>query len=587
MAQEIIEIKSPLAQLFEDEIREHLDSSVQIGEEEDYSQAKLVRRIGLFESHIYPTGQFDEQGDYKFWFDIITSRIDDEVKNIDIDTKNVEPFSTRKEDALPMIVLNLKLSEHARDTGQSEEINDAVEEGSGWGNVVWKRTKNGYERVDLRNFYVINTAAKTLKDSAAIERHEFMQKDLREKSGAWEYVDEVIKQCKSFTSSKGIEDTEKATTTPRYEIYERNGEVNLKDLKEYNGETVLTGDEDKYVLAKIVGAAKKSGRSVKIKYILFAGEIPEMPYEEYHRSRYKGKWMREGLYQLLMDCQVRANQIGNQIAKGLEWASKAFFTSDDKLIVQNILTEMNSGDFIQGRNLRQVEVRMQGLDQLIVDWNRNLQLANDIANSREVVQGITPPSGTPLGTTRLLNQNANKLFDFIREKFSIPLGRIFEKWVIPNLIKELKSEEILRLTGDAKMLERFMNHVVSDWYVKNLVKIGPHSEETAELLKEKKMEELKKRPQLLFKNIVEMWKGVKARVQIDISGERLRQAENLQTYAEFIALEVDPLRRSAMIEEAMRLKGIDVASLPKTEVQPVEAQAQQELPQRSRQPVVA
>jgi hypothetical protein len=96
------------------------------------------------------------------------------------------------------------------------------------------------------------------------------------------------------------------------------------------------------------------------------------------------------------------------------------------------VTDLKNGDYVRSKNLRQVEVRLQGFDQLIAEWNRLVQLANDIANSREVVQGITPASGTPLGTTQIVDANANKLFDFIREKLSIPLREIFEQWIVPS-----------------------------------------------------------------------------------------------------------------------------------------------------------
>ena len=44
----------------------------------------------------------------------------------------------------------------------------------------------------------------------------------------------------------------------------------------------------------------------------------------------------------------------------------------------------------------------------------------------------------------------------------------------------------------------------------------------------------------------------------------------METLSTFIALEADPIRRTALIELAMRKKNIDVASLPKTPPQPVE-----------------
>lgn len=562
-----MEIATGLKTQIENEIRDYFDGVVNISEDYNFSQPKLVRRISLFENHIYPTGKFDSRGNYKFWYDIITPRIDAEVKNIDFDTKNIEIYSERKIDALATVVSNLKLREWLRENGEAEEINSAVEEGASWGNVVWKKIKGGYERVDLKNFYVINQTASNLSQSPTIERYQYSQSDLRAKIGVWDNVQETIDECDSNYYAPTAETQGKETTTPFYEIFERNGEVKLSDLKKSKGKEVKEADENEFVLAKVIVSAKKSSVSsnVEIKYILYADEIKEMPFEEYHRSRYKGRWFREGLTELLFDCQVRANQIGNQIAQGLEWASKTIFTSADKLIVQNILSDLNNGDIIRTQGINQVNVRMEGFDQLAAEWNRIIQLANDIANSREIVQGESLPSGMPFRLGSLLNINANKLFDFIREKLAIPLTTVFERWIVPELIKDLKAQDVIRLTGDSQMLDRIYQMIIDDWYLNNLLTIGPHGQEIADTLKAQKLEELKSQPELLMTGLQKVFEGFKPNVSVIITGENSRLPEDLQTLGTFIQMEADPVRRQALIEIALRKKGIDAGALPKTE----------------------
>ena len=565
--------ETSLRKVIGQEIQQFLTEEAESSGGYSFSQHKITNRITLFETHTYPQGKFDSQGNYKYWYDIISPRVDSEIKNIDFDTKDILAYSSRKNDALPCLITNLKIKEYLRETGQAEEINSAIEEGSGWGNIVWKKVKGGYERVDLSNFYVINQTAECLDETPVIERHQFTAPDLRAKMDVWENVEETMKECNTKTYKTDIGTQEQDTTVPYYEIYERNGEISVKDYKEQQGKKASKGDEDKYILAKVIGAGTKGNQSgVEIKHILFCEELKGKKmsdiYKEYHRSRYKKRWWREGIYELLFDLQVRANQIGNQIAQGLELASKTVLRSEDKLIVQNILTDILNGDIIKSKDLSQVVLRMDAFDQLAAEWNRILDLANDLTNSREVVQGITPTSGTPLGTTQLLNQNAGKLFDFIREKLAIPFSEIFEKWVIPELIKDLKGQEILRLTGDSDMLERLHKVVVDDWYLQNLVILPPHDKEMAETFKAEKMEELKKRPELLMKATEKMFDGFKPHISVIITGEQLNLDADLQTLMGFAGLEQDFVRRTAMIEMAMKKKGIDVGALPKSEPQP-------------------
>lgn len=557
----------------EREIQQYLTEVVNVGETFDYSQYKLVRRIALFESHTYPTGKFDSQGNYKFWYDGIYPRIVNEVKNIDFDTKDIKVASARQiapqKDDLPVLISNLRLIKYLKDTGQAEEINSAVEEGSGWGNIVWKKVKKTYERVDLRNFYVINQTAKCLDETPVIERHQFSSSDLRAKIGKWENVKEVLEQCKSDTFKTEIQSVAKDTTVPYYDLYERNGEICVKDLKEAQGVEPSEGDEDKYTFAKVIGAGTKgTAAGVKIEFLVFVEEMKgksnEDIYKEFHRSRYEGTWWRKGMYELLFDSQVRLNQIGNQIAQGLEYASKIILQSKDKLIIQNVQSDLKNGDVIKGDGLAQVDMIFHGFSQLVEEWNLIQQHMNDIANSSPIVTGEGMPQRMPFQVAALLNQNSNKLFDYIRQKLAIPYTEIFEEWLIPELVADLTAQDVLQLTGDSSIMDRLYTMIVDDWYVHNLASFPPHSQDICDAIKGQQLEALKKRPALLMSGMKQLFKDFEPSVIVDITGENSTLPQDLATLSTFIQLEQDPVRRSAMIEMAMGKKGIDVAGLPKS-----------------------
>ena len=557
----------------EKEITEYLTGTISVGEDENYSQAKLVRRIGLFENRIYPMGKFDKQGNFKFWFDGITPAINAEVKNIDFDTKDPNIYSDRKGDELLCIVANLRLDEYLRETGQAEEINSAIEEGAGWGNILWKKVNKSYERCDLRNIYIINQTAKDVDQTPVIERHQLTSSDLRKKVKVWENVKDVLKVNKTNTYKTTVATQEQNTTVPYYDIYERNGEVCLKDLKEVKGETVEEGDEDKYVLARVIAAGTKGNASgVSITHIVFADELKNKKmsdiYKEYHRSRYKGKWWREGLYELLFDVQVRMNQVGNQLAQGLEFAAKKIVWTPDKLIMQSIVTDLKNGDIIRASNLQSLDLRMEGFDQLANEWNRLISLRNEIANSQEIVTGENSPN-QPFRLGALLNQNANKLYFFIRQKLTIPFSEMFEQWMVPEYIKDLKVKDILRLTGDSDMLDRLCTLVVDSWYIENLLSFPPHTNEQAITIKAQQLELLKARPQILMKGLEKAFNDFLPKVAVNITGEQTSVDNDLQTLGTFVSLEMDPVRRSAMIELMMKKKGVDVGALPKSPPQPL------------------
>lgn len=537
------------------EINDYKTGSIEICDGYSYSAYKLIRRILLFKNKIYPTGKTDSQGNYKYWFDIISPRVDSEIKNVDFDTKDVKLISDGK-DVGNLIIANNFLQNNFQETGQAEKFNEFIERGVEWGNIAWKKIKGGYKIMELDKFYVLNQAAETLENSDVIEMEIMTASDLQKKIGLWEDVENLIKEA------VGKKKTD-------FYIYERNGEISEKEYNETKKKE--GGVENKYILTKIiVGGIDKDNPG----HILFCEEIDEKPYKEYHRGRYNGRWIRVGMIEILFDIQVRANEIGNQIARGLEWAAKAIFRSSDRIIAQNILTDLQSGDIIKSVDLAQVNTRMNGLDQLIADWNRLMQLADKLANSFEVITGETLPSGTPFSLGNLMNINANKLFDFIREKLSIAFQEVIEDWILPDILRQLKSEKIIKLMADNDGYDYYLTLLVNDWYIRNLLALLPHTPEIAINLKNQKIEELKKKKELLVKLEKEMWDNFKPRAKVVITGENYNLISELETLKSFIQLEQDPIRRTALIEMAMGKKGINVDKLPKTPPLPPQAQGQ-------------
>lgn len=550
-----------------DEISAYKSQSYEMLDGYSFSAYKLLRRVGLYKAQVYPKGKFDSQGNYKYWFDIIIPRVNSEIKNIDFDTKDILLYSDTIGDNMRILFSNVAMKDYLAESGEAEKLNEAVEQSSEWGNVVWKKIGKSYKILELNNVYVLNQTAKTLEDSDVIEYECMLSSDLRKKTNIWSNVEELIKTAKP--------DVQK--TSPDFYIYERNGEANEE---EYNNtralmlnETPQKGDSNKYVLCKVImGGTEKD----KPNTILFCEEISEKPYKEYHRSSYSGRWLRMGLYEILMDIQTRSNEIGNQIARGLEYASKTIFTGEDKLVAQNITTDLQNGDYIKSKDLHQVEVRMNGLDQLIADWNRLMTQADALANSYEVVTGESSPSGTPFRLAAQQNLNANKLFGFIREKLSIAFQSVIEDWILPNLLKDLKSQEILHLTADSGALNKYYEALIDSWYVRNLLSFPPHDEEQAKDIKLQKLQELLRNKEAIVTLEDEMWKDFKPRVRVSITGENYALAEELDTLNGFIQLEQDPIRRTALIEMAMAKKNIDIVSLPKTPPQPIQPQQPQQ-----------
>ncbi len=118
--------------------------------------------------------------------------------------------------------------------------------------------------------------------------------------------------------------------------------------------------------------------------------------------------------------------------------------------------------------------------------------------------------------------------------------------------------------GDDKWLKRYYEVLVNSWYIRNLIVIGPHTQEDVDALKQAKFAEIMEKKEAIIPLRKEFWKDFQPRAKVVIAGENVSLMAELETLSNFINLEMDPVRRTALIELAMKKKNIDIESLPKT-----------------------
>ena len=555
----------------ETEVLSYISGSIELSPGVHFSQYKLINRIYRFRNRDLSGTKINPDLSYNYYFDIISPRADSEIKNLRFDTKNILVFSQNpRKDFAAVFISNAKLKDWMADNGEDIKLKSAVEEFTSNGNIGFKRIKGGYEIVDPLNTYITNEKAETIDDTNIIERHELTASQIKAMT-TWnqEAAQEVIEELgdESFTASANTTPIDSATK--RYEIFEYTGEVSIKEFKEAKGEKPLEGDEHEYILAKVICAGLKENKMGK-KYTLFAEKLAGKLSDHYiyaHRGKYEGRFWRVGMYELLFDHQIRANEIGNQLATGLEWASRVVFRSSDSQIMTNIRADLDNGDIIIAKDLAQVDVRLHGMDQLIADWNRLAQDADRLSNALDVVRGENLPSGTPFRMGALLDQNAGKMFAYLRQKITLPYKRVFKNWVLPQLVTHLKGEDIIRLVGDTDILDQFREIMAESWYAENLVRIGPHTREIGEAIKQEKIDELRKIDPVI-KNAKEIWEGVLPRFFVTITGENSDLQDQIQDLMALLNLEQDPERINWILDTIYKSRGIPIP--PKREQQPAD-----------------
>ena len=584
------ETQSTLYSRMETEISNYESRRIEVSEGVFFSQYNTIKRIYKFRNRDLTGTKINEDLSYDFYFDIISPRTDSEVKNLRFDTKHILVFSRNPRKDFPAVFIsNAVLKEWLAENGEDLKLKSAVEEYSANGNIGFKKVKGGYETTDALNTIVTNQKAKTIDDTDLLERHEMTASQLK---GMKVYDQRSVNAVIKNLGNKSFKATDLTTpvdsTNKVYEIYEFSGEVNEKEFNQMKGKD--EGDVNKFFLAKVIVAGLRKGGKGK-KYTLFAEEMSGEMSDHYiyaHRGKYNGRFWRVGMTELLFDHQIRANEIGNQLARGLEWSSKVVFKSKNSQILQNIRADLDNGDVVITDDLSQVDVRLRSLDQLILDWNRVQEDADKISNSFEIVRGESSPSGTPFRLGALQDANAGKLFTLLRQKITLPYKRVFREWVLPDLVKELSGEDVFTFVGDTEILDQLREVMVNSWYMNNLVKIGPHTIEIGEAIKAEKMDELR-REDPVIDNVKQIWKDLKKRMFVTITGENSDAADNIQDMVQLLNMEQDPMRISFLLDTIYKMRGIPVPPLPEQEPSETQIpQKEEETPEvrETKQPVV-
>ena len=480
------DLLSPLHKRIETDINNYLTMKVEISRGVHFSQYQTINRIYKFKNRDLTGTKINPDLSYDYYFDIIKPRTDSEVKNLRFDSKHVLIFSQNPRKDFPAVFIsNAMIKSWMAENGEDLKLKSAVEEYSSNGNVGFKKVDGGYERVDPLNTYINNTRAEYVDDTDLIERHGDMSASQIKGMSSWDQdvADEVIKDLgdKTFTVDKLATPTQ--SSAKKYEVHEFTGEVNEKEFNAVKG--IPGGGKNKYFLAKVIVAGLNKGGKGK-KLTLFAEKLKGKLSDHYiygHRGEYNGRFWRIGMTELLFDHQIRSNEIGNQLARGLEWSSKVVFRSKDARIMQNIRADLDNGDVVITEDLAQVDVQMRGMEQLVVDWNRVQVDADKLSNSFEVVRGESLPSGTPFRLGALIDANAGKLFTLLRQKITLPYKRVFREWVLPELVKDMKAEDVFRFVGETDIIDELRELRVNNWYMQNLVNIGPHTKEIGEAIR--------------------------------------------------------------------------------------------------------
>uniref|UniRef100_A0A6H1ZKE8 Portal protein n=1 Tax=viral metagenome TaxID=1070528 RepID=A0A6H1ZKE8_9ZZZZ len=572
-----------LFQIVEQFEHDFLHTPVEIVVGYNFDQLETIKENQRYYSSKFRNGNTDEFG-YKFFYNIGKPRVKNAAKNIDLDIKDINIRAKNPKDYYKAWLMRRDMRRWMKERSLGILFNEIVMKTPKYGTFVLKKVVGDeiVRPVDLKNLKC-DPSTQSLKVSGwVIEDHFYTPWELKQEvKRGWD-IDKInlaIKSFRDFRKENYVDATaeEQNKGTAQYiHIKEFYGDIPESTFKE-------EGDPDKFVLANYIIVSPEKGTKAntdkeaeKEGLLLFKKEIKEIPYKECHYDREEGRWLGVGIIEDLRESQIMKNEEINQVMLALKLANLVLFQTGDETIARNILTDLVNGDIIKVKSdLARIDTTNKGIGESNVISQEIEALANNLANSFEVTTGESLPSGTPFSLGMLINQNANKLFDFVRENIGLFLEEVFEDWIIPELSKDLNKEHILELTDKEEMEwvnERFKsNHLLSkikDFILNTGRKPTQEEVDMAQQILSQRMEG----KEHLYFEVPEKFYDFDKSVEVDITGESMNKQATLQTLASIMQMVGG---NPEMLEHPAMQKIMDISGFNDVDFRVAKPQAQQ------------
>ena len=506
------------------EINEFEKESIQVVPGFDFNQKDTIETIYRLYNSKFKDGEYDDQGDKKYFYNIVRVPCNVGTKAIDFDTKDIRILTAAgNERKTWFFERDLKFWMKAQ--GFGKVLNRLFFELPIFGSVVLKIIDGKPYFVDLRNF-VVDAGADTLdKANYIIEVHNYTPIEFRKiaEERKWKDYEEVIQ---SFRKSK----------EPYIKVYERYGE--LEDEAGFSFKRIIIAD---------IGVKETE-------FILDEKGIKKHPYWEFHWEKIPGRWLGIGRVEILSDNQVRTNEISNQQAKSSYWSTLRIWQSRDEGINRNLLTDVLPGEILNVESeITQIDMADRNLAYYNQEIQRWLTNRDEMTFAYDVLRGERLPSGTPLGSAQIAAGMAGSYFDQIRENVAMDIKELFYKVIIPRFFKENSKEHTLRIAGED--LEE-INEMLIDYHTQKeafaLIERTNHYPTTQEkeLLKSVMAERIRKKKEQLIPVPKDFYKDIKYDIDIEITGEAIDvriKAANLWIAIQAVTADptllTDPIKR--------------------------------------------
>lgn len=463
----------------------YLHGTTTLGEYVNFSMHDTIEKIDAYYNSRHISGETDSLGRPKPFFNIVNAAVNIWYRATDIDRKDIRFIPTSAASIPLAFIANVMLQNWMNENRFGQFLNSWGRELAKYGSAVSKFVEVDGKLVaslvpwnryiaDPVQFDALPRIEKFYKTPAQLRN--MATPGHRDYAG---YDTDLVEQLlESRATRKTLDGAQKDIMNEFVELYEVHGELPLSIYKTAKGEEPAEGDETKFKQQMHVVSYVQKGKEYD-DFTLFCGYEREDPYQKDDLIAEDSRTLGIGAVESLFDAQWMANHTVKNMKDTLDLASKMIFqTSDANYVGRNVLSAIETGQILTHSanqpltRLANDNPSIQALQNFGTMWQN---LAQEITSTPEALRGVTPPSGTALGTVQITTSQGLSLFELMTENKGLAIENMMRSYVIPHLKKRLKNrDEVVAILDDAGIQEidamyvpkaavrNFNNHVKED-----------------------------------------------------------------------------------------------------------------------------
>ena len=509
-------------------------------------------------------GKFDVETDEvtgrkKYFVPLTEDMTETVVKNIDLDTLDINIRSTNPNGYASSNILRYLISYFMRKNYWGEILNEMLRLFCIDGTVILKNLKN-YDKklnrqviksriVDRTNF-IIDPSEDNIQEAGAVIERNILRKSEIEKY-PWKNV-EYVSETTSFNRLNTLIGAEVKTQVPYVEVYERWGELPIGKDGKWVSAIAIVSDLDANPVVHLI---KENKKEIK-------------PYEECRYRKLFGRWDGRGIGEMLIPLQRYLNETVNLRINAARIAQLGLFkVRKGSGITRQLLKSLISGGAIPVTRMEDIaELRVPDIKESSYrDEETTYNWAQKVTGAFDVSRGEGLPASQPATTAMLQEKGSKSGFNLIQENLGMFLSRVFERHIIPLLIENLKMDDVISIVGSPKELKELDNNYINkktkDYYINSMKKGKLPSGEDVAMFKDLQQQMLSKFGKNRYlSDLKKVLSGWEYEVQIFVTKESFNKAvivgqlnSLLLNYSQVPGISLD---QDAIIKEILDLMGI-------------------------------